>query len=99
MFFRQKALTVTNNKGVEPAMEWLLAHADEVDVAPECVSADSSTNTNEQTLSNNDNGASSSSSSDPMPEVKSFKCEEWFVFDIFNSIQKVTSNKIHIILL
>lgn len=27
----ERALAVTNNKGVEPAMEWLLAHADEPD--------------------------------------------------------------------
>lgn len=49
-------------------MEWLLAHADDVDgvTAPECVSADS---TNEQ----NAGGASSA----PEAEAKSFKCQDW----------------------
>lgn len=58
-------------------MEWLLAHSDDSEVAPECVSADS-TNTTEPILTTAvaDAGASSSSS-EPAPEVKSFKCEEW----------------------
>lgn len=61
-------------------MEWLLAHSDDAEVAPECVSADS-TNTAEPAAV--DAGASSSSSSatnEPAQspqEVKSFKCEEW----------------------
>ncbi|XP_031631865.1 UBX domain-containing protein 1-B [Contarinia nasturtii] len=63
----QKALNVTGNKGVEPAMEWLLAHSDDAEIAPECVSADS-TNTTESNVG----GASTS---EPQ-EVKSFKCEE-----------------------
>lgn len=61
-------------------MEWLLAHADDTSIAPECVSADS-TNTTEQTAaSGSNNGASSSSSNvteSTTPGAKSFKCEEW----------------------
>lgn len=73
--FRQKALDVTGNK-MEIAMEWLLAHSDESEVAPECVSADS-TNTTEPIPTSADAGASSSSTNELTPEVKSFKCEEW----------------------
>lgn len=76
---RQKALNVTGNRGVEPAMEWLFAHSDDVEIAPECVSADS-TNATESTSSSDmgaEGGASSSSTNDSMQEVKSFKCEEW----------------------
>lgn len=75
--FSQRALDFTSNKGVEPAMEWLLAHADDAEVAPECAAADS-TNTNEQnTVAGVDNGASSSDAANSQAEVKSFKCEEW----------------------
>lgn len=73
--FRQKALDVTGNK-MEIAMEWLLAHSDDAELAPECVSADS-TNTTEPIPSTAEAGASSSSTTEPTPEVKSFKCEEW----------------------
>lgn len=74
---------MTGNRGVEPAMEWLLAHSDEAEIAPECVSADS-TNATESTPSSDmgaeggaEAGASTSSTSDSAQEVKSFKCEEW----------------------
>lgn len=66
---------VTGNKGVEPAMEWLLAHCDDSEVAPECVSADS-TNSTEANVGA-EAGASSSGSTEPTPQVKSFKCEDW----------------------
>lgn len=65
----------TGNRGVEPAMEWLLAHSDDSEVVPECVSADSTNSTEVNAIG--DAGASSSSSSELTPEVKSFKCEEW----------------------
>lgn len=60
-------------------MEWLLAHSDDAEVAPECVSADS---TNIAEPAAVDAGASSSSSGTNEPaqnpqEVKSFKCEDW----------------------
>lgn len=80
-FFRQKALTVTGSSGVEQAMEWLLAHSDDSEVIPECVSADSTNST--ETIQQNDAGASSSSaiesteSTESTAEVKSFKCEDW----------------------
>ncbi|XP_055310578.1 UBX domain-containing protein 1 [Sitodiplosis mosellana] len=73
----QKALDVTGNK-MEIAMEWLLAHSDESEVAPECVSADS-TNTAESAPVTGDAGASSSGTNEVAQEpqeVKSFKCEE-----------------------
>lgn len=74
---------MTGDKGVEPAMEWLLAHADDLVMAPECVSADS-TNTTEPNSGGAEAGdaaiaagASSSSTESTSEEVKSFKCEEW----------------------
>ncbi|KAG6449371.1 hypothetical protein O3G_MSEX006029 [Manduca sexta] len=66
----EKALAVTNYKGVEPAMEWLLAHADDPAML-EPVGA--------QTAA----GSSSSEPAAPAPETtadsaeaKSFKCDE-----------------------
>ncbi|XP_014661839.1 PREDICTED: UBX domain-containing protein 1-A-like isoform X2 [Priapulus caudatus] len=35
----EKAITVTNNQGVEAAMEWLLAHNDDPDIDMECQAA------------------------------------------------------------
>lgn len=78
---RQKALNVTGNNGVEPAMEWLLAHSGESEVAPESVSADS-TNTAEPNAIGEAAVASGSSSTEPTAEVKSFKCEEWYDINI-----------------
>ncbi|CAK1540740.1 unnamed protein product [Leptosia nina] len=80
----EKALAVTNYKGVEPAMEWLLAHADEMDASAG------------QTLGSSSNvpvaagapvsepaanvAATPPSSSEANPEsaaeAKSFKCED-----------------------
>ncbi|GBO98424.1 UBX domain-containing protein 1 [Eumeta japonica] len=64
--YGEKALAITNNKGVEPAMEWLLAHADdpEVDVAQV---VDSSAESSSAPVAG--------SSSDPA-QAKSFKCDE-----------------------
>ncbi|XP_037298400.1 UBX domain-containing protein 1-B [Manduca sexta] len=66
----EKALAVTNYKGVEPAMEWLLAHADDPAML-EPVGAQTA------------GGSSSSEPAAPAPETtadpaeaKSFKCDE-----------------------
>lgn len=68
-------------------MEWLLAHADDLEMAPECVSADSTNTTEPNSGAGEAAGAvagasASSSTTDPTSdestqEVKSFKCEEW----------------------
>lgn len=67
-------------------MEWLLAHSDDTEVVPECVSADSTNSTESNPVADTGAGvgasasASSSSTNEPTPEVgevKSFKCEEW----------------------
>lgn len=69
--FREKALAVTNYKGVEPAMEWLLAHADDPAMdAGQTIG--SSSNTEDVGLSQ----PQSSSSSETVPEAKSLKCED-----------------------
>ncbi|XP_013149199.1 PREDICTED: UBX domain-containing protein 1 [Papilio polytes] len=71
----EKALAVTNYKGVEPAMEWLLAHADEPDLGSgQTIGGNSSTDV-EATPS-----ASSAPASEPASDdssvAKSFKCDE-----------------------
>ncbi|CAG4949376.1 unnamed protein product [Colias eurytheme] len=80
----EKALAVTNYKGVEPAMEWLLAHADEIDVGPGQTIAGSS-NVSEVTPAAPapaaSAAASSTESTEPQTagaevEAKSFKCED-----------------------
>lgn len=85
-FKRQKALDVTGDKGVEQAMEWLLAHSDDSEVAPPPQAAPP--NVSSGSGASDDAGAadagasasasSCSSTSEPTPEVKSFKCEEWY---------------------
>lgn len=80
---RQKALDVTGGKGVEPAMEWLLAHSDDSEVAPpqaaSNVSSGNAANDEAGAAGGSDDAGTSacSSTSEPTPEVKSFKCEEW----------------------
>lgn len=81
--YREKALAVTNYKGVEPAMEWLLAHAEEMDAGPvqtlggATVASDSSV-----AAPSTAPEASTSSSESAQPaagaevEAKSFKCED-----------------------
>ncbi|XP_036335739.1 UBX domain-containing protein 1-B-like [Rhagoletis pomonella] len=62
------AMKVTNNKGVEPAMEWLLAHADEdipVETAPSVSVEDSGTV-----------GENTDPSSSADVEAKSLKCDD-----------------------
>lgn len=68
--FREKALAVTNYKGVEPAMEWLLAHAD-----------DPGMETGQTIASSSATAAAPAESLDPTTadepaEAKSFKCDE-----------------------
>ncbi|KAL0831575.1 hypothetical protein ABMA28_002361 [Loxostege sticticalis] len=74
----EKALAVTNYKGVEPAMEWLLAHADDPAMdAP----------IGGQTLGSSSTNVAETAETPPVPaestaedaaqaEVKSFKCDE-----------------------
>lgn len=67
----------TNNKGVEPAMEWLLAHSDDAEPAPSVVSTSSQVTESTENDNVNQSSDAASSSSDPAPEAKSLKCDEW----------------------
>lgn len=74
MVFSEKALAVTNYKGVEPAMEWLLAHSEDsaVDVGHTISSSAPSTiNATEPPPPE-----TAESSNTNTPEAKSFKCDE-----------------------
>lgn len=88
--YSKKALQFTNNKGVEPAMEWLLAHCDDAEVAPEpSVSTNSPAAETAQSTSstvdpeagegNSNQPSDSTTGNDEAPEAKSLKCDEWFV--------------------
>ncbi|XP_065078398.1 UBX domain-containing protein 1 [Ochlerotatus camptorhynchus] len=75
----ERALQVTNNKGVEAAMEWLLAHADE-DIPS---SSGSSSSVQQQPLSDDTSteaaaiaAAASTASDDSAQVAKSLKCDE-----------------------
>ncbi|XP_053675263.1 UBX domain-containing protein 1 [Anopheles nili] len=69
----ERALEVTNNKGVEQAMEWLLAHADEPLPPATSAGGDSSGTATES----GENTEAAAASSDAQPAVaKSLKCEE-----------------------
>ncbi|CAD7079786.1 unnamed protein product [Hermetia illucens] len=76
----ERALQVTNNKGVEPAMEWLLAHADE-DIPSEpqrTVAGDpAQASPDEGPSQSSDAGASTSDngSGAPKEEAKSLRCD------------------------
>ncbi|XP_011195795.2 UBX domain-containing protein 1 [Zeugodacus cucurbitae] len=63
------AIKITNNKGVEPAMEWLLAHADE-NIPAEALATEAETPKTESDA--NDTDAASSSAA----EAKSLKCDD-----------------------
>uniref|UniRef100_A0A182NC14 UBX domain-containing protein n=1 Tax=Anopheles dirus TaxID=7168 RepID=A0A182NC14_9DIPT len=69
----ERALEVTNNKGVEQAMEWLLAHADEP--LPPASGAGSGDNSDETTATST---AASGEATDEQPGAvaKSLKCDE-----------------------
>lgn len=76
LFFREYALNVTSHKGVEMAMEWLLAHGDEEipaaatsDAAPASVSAAAA-------ASGEDTAPSSSGCADGGAVAKSLKCDD-----------------------
>lgn len=71
----ERALQVTNNKGVEAAMEWLLAHADE-DIPSSSGSSSSTTTATEQQQQQPQTDDSSAEASASAPVAKSLKCDE-----------------------
>ncbi|XP_038214906.1 UBX domain-containing protein 1-B [Zerene cesonia] len=72
----EKALAVTNYKGVEPAMEWLLAHADEIDVGPGQTIAGSSNVPEATPAPSTESSETQTASAGAEVEAKSFKCED-----------------------
>lgn len=74
------ALQVTSNKGVEPAMEWLLAHGDE-EIPANWNSGESPASTENRQTSGEDAAAAAPSSSGAEPSAgspvaKSLKCDD-----------------------
>ncbi|GFG36277.1 hypothetical protein Cfor_00809 [Coptotermes formosanus] len=84
---RERALEVTGNQGVEPAMEWLLAHADEVlPPAPSSSSGDEDTvllkgTTEQERLGSDGDEVTKNDAEEPKESTantvaKSLKCNE-----------------------
>ncbi|XP_015598562.1 UBX domain-containing protein 1 isoform X2 [Cephus cinctus] len=69
----ERALEITGNKGVEPAMEWLLAHADDAEPCPEPPVAEAAPQpANEAPAQDN---VASTSNEQPAEIAKSVKCD------------------------
>lgn len=74
--FSEKALAVTNYKGVEPAMEWLLAHADDPEPSAGYTIAGATT-TSEPPANPAPASDPATSTEEPSEqEAKSLKCDE-----------------------
>lgn len=74
----ERALALTNNKGVEPAMEWLIAHSDEMEPAPVenlPPSTASAPPAEPLEVTPTEDGATSS---EPAQVAKSLKCDDWY---------------------
>lgn len=74
LLHREKALSVTGNKGIEPAMEWLLTHAD--DSSEPSSSVDNSGGNNDGNGDRTAADGDAESGSDKPPEAKSLKCND-----------------------
>lgn len=70
--YREKALAVTNYKGVEPAMEWLLAHADDPSMQTEASSSQAPVGSTTE----HSDSATTDDATEQNEDAKSFKCDE-----------------------